>query len=153
MKKKQEFFGGASKFFPRSGGMLGKLVRPRCRPQWDTHLKSKSLLNWNSQLEVMLVWSLKIRKICQVKTMYGFPIQEVTKCGMKFYTVRAAKIQHSALMKILNHKWKQIQIHAKLLRASLSEVQRSIPGLVKSETLVNGSPPPRHFFGAVFSRS
>ena len=41
------------------GGCRGKLGRPRCRPRWDTHLNSRSLLNWNSSLAATAAGSVK----------------------------------------------------------------------------------------------
>ena len=46
-------------FYLESGGCRGKLGRPRCRPRWDTHLNSGSLLNWNSSLAATAAGSVK----------------------------------------------------------------------------------------------
>ena len=52
------------------GGCRGKLGRPRCRPRWDTHLNSRSLLNWNSSLAATAAGSVKKCTNGQVKTIW-----------------------------------------------------------------------------------
>ena len=54
------------------GGCRGKLGRPRCRSRWDTHLNSRSLLNWNSSLAATAAGSVKKCTNGQVKTLW-FP--------------------------------------------------------------------------------
>ena len=52
------------------GGCRGKLGRPRCRPRWDTHLNSRSLLNWNSSLAARAAGSVKKCTNGQTKTIW-----------------------------------------------------------------------------------
>ena len=52
------------------GGCRGKLGRPRCRPRWDTHLNSRSLLNWNSSLAATAAGSVKKCTNGQTKTIW-----------------------------------------------------------------------------------
>ena len=52
------------------GGCPGKLGWPSCRPRWDTHLNSWSLLKWNSSLTVTAVRSVRKWRIGQVKTIW-----------------------------------------------------------------------------------
>ena len=56
--------------FLESGGAVGKLGSPRCRTRWDTHLNSRSLLNWNSSLAAAAVRRVKKYRIGQVKTIW-----------------------------------------------------------------------------------
>ena len=49
---------------------MGKLGRPRCRPRWNTHLNSRSLLNWNSSLAATAAGSVKKCRNGQVKTIW-----------------------------------------------------------------------------------
>ena len=51
-------------------GCGGKLGRPRCRPRWDTHLNSRSLLNWKSSLTATVAGSFKKCRNGQVKTIW-----------------------------------------------------------------------------------
>ena len=67
-KKKKEFFGNKIFFIYKVGG-CGKLGRPRCRPRWDTHLNSRSLLNWSSSLAATAAGSVKKCTNGQVKTI------------------------------------------------------------------------------------
>ena len=68
-KKKKEFL-GKKNFFLETGGCRGKLRRPRCRLRWDTHLNSRSLLNWNSSLAAAAAGSVKKCRNGQVKTIW-----------------------------------------------------------------------------------
>ena len=52
------------------GGCRGKLGRPRCRPRWDIHLNSRSLLNWNSSLAATAAGSVKKCTNGQTKTIW-----------------------------------------------------------------------------------
>ena len=52
------------------GGCRGKLGRPRCRPRWDTHLNSRSLLNCNSSLAARAAGSVKKCTNGQTKTIW-----------------------------------------------------------------------------------
>ena len=69
-EKKKNF--SETKYFlsKKWGGCRGKLGRPRCRPRWDTHLNSRSLLNWNSSLVATAAGSVKKCTIGQVKTIW-----------------------------------------------------------------------------------
>ena len=50
-------------------GLSGK-ARTRCRPRWDTHLNSRSLLNWNSILAATAAKRVKKCRNGQVKTIW-----------------------------------------------------------------------------------
>ena len=52
------------------GGCRGKLGRSRCRPRWDTHLNSKSRLNWNGSVAAAADCSVKKCRNGQVKTIW-----------------------------------------------------------------------------------
>ena len=69
-KKKKKIFRKQNIFYLESGGLSGKLGRPRCRPSWDTHLNSRSLLNWNSSLAAAAAGSVKKCTNGQVKTIW-----------------------------------------------------------------------------------
>ena len=88
------------------GGCRGKLGRPRCRPRWDTHLNSRSLLNWNSSLAATAAGSVKKCTNGQVKTIWlpfsgshkkinaaasyktGFRLSELLDCGIRMLLLR-----------------------------------------------------------------
>ena len=67
---KKRIFRKQNIFFDQLGGCRGKLRRPRCRSRWDTHLNSRSLLNWNSSLAATAAGSVKKCRNGQVKTIW-----------------------------------------------------------------------------------
>ena len=119
-KKKKRIFRKQNIFYLESGVLFrGKLGRPWCRPRWDTHLNSRSLLNWNSSLAATAAGSVKKCTNGQTKTIwlpfsgshkkntrwqlqapaYGFPIKltrdptsKATAERLRFYNLKKQQI-------------------------------------------------------------